>query len=406
MIKRDKYLKRIIPFIDKPLIKVITGIRRCGKSTLLKQISNEILDNGVSEHQIININKELIKFDFIKDYLDLHSFVSRKAKNNKLKYYLFIDEVQEIQTWEKAINSFLAEEKYDIYISGSNADLLSSDLATLISGRHIEFPVYTFTYDEFCRIYANRAEVDSNTDVFSEFIKYGGFPGLHHIEWEEDILRQYLESIYSTIVLKDVIKRNNIKSVYMLRNILNFIASNCGNISSAKKISDFTKSQGQNITTDTVLNYIEYTMNALLVHKTKRFDIIGKRLLETYEKYYLADTGLSFTMIGNSPNMISGKLENIVNLELLSRGYKVNIGKIRNKEIDFIALKNKEKIYIQVCSTLLGEDTYKREYGAFSGVNDHYPKYVVSLDSGNFSKNEDGIIWMNIKDFLLKQNLT
>ena len=405
MIKRKKYLDRLIPFIDKPLIKAITGIRRCGKSTLLRQIAEVIIEKGVKPNQIITINKELFEFDFIRTYADLHNYISNKTKSTHKKYYLFIDEVQEIEDWEKAINSFLAEEKYDIYISGSNARMLSSDLATLIAGRYIEFKIYTLTFSEFEEIYSLKHKNKKHTDVFAEFIKYGGFPGLHKLDWEEEILRQYLSAIYSTVVLNDVVVRNQIKDVSILNHILDFVASNCGNITTAKSIRDFSKSQNRNVSTDTVLNYLHYAMGALLIHQVKRFDLIGKKVLETYEKYYMCDTGLIYSMIGNSPDLISGQLENVVYIELLSRGYNVLIGKNKEKEIDFIAEKNNEKIYIQVCKTLIGERVEAREYEAFAGVLDHFPKYVLSLDNFDFSTNKNGIHWMNIKDFLLKTDV-
>lgn len=404
MILREKYLTRIIPFIDKPLIKVITGIRRCGKSVFMRQIAQIIKDKGVSENNIITINKELLEFDFIKDYADLHAFVTKITKSSAEKFYLFIDEVQEIKEWERAVNSFLAEEKYDIYISGSNAKLLSSDLTSLISGRYIEIRLFTLTYSEFKELFYQKKDVDSNIDVFAEFLKYGGFPGLHNLVWEEHVLRQYLESIYSTVVLKDVVLRNNIKNVAMLDKIIVFIASNCGNITSAKSITDFTKSQGNKISVDTVLNYIQYAIEAQLIHKIKRYDILGKTVLETYEKYFLADIGLSLNTVGNTPDLLSGKLENIVLLELLSRGYHLDTGKNKAKEVDFIARKNNEKMYIQVCVSLSNEEIIKREYGAFTGIKDSFPKIVLSLDEAGFTTDKNGIQWMNIKDFLLKRN--
>ncbi len=402
MIKRKKYLTRISPFIDTPLIKVITGIRRCGKSIFMRQIGQLIKAKGVSVNNIISINKELLEFDFIKDYADLHTYVTNITKLSTEKFYLFIDEVQEITEWERALNSFLAEEKYDIYISGSNARLLSSDLASLITGRYIELKLFTLTYSEFKELFSLNKNVDSNTDVFAEFLKYGGFPGLHNLIWDENVLRQYLESIYSTVVLKDVVLKNTIKNVAMLDKIIVFIASNCGNITSAKSITDFSKSQGNRISVDTVLNYIQYAKDALLIHQIKRYDILGKTLLETYEKYFLADIGLSLNTVGNTPDLISGKLENVVLLELLSRGYHVDIGKNKSKEVDFIASLNNEKIYIQVCVSLSNEDVIEREYGAFDGINNSYPKYVLSLDEAGFTTNKNGIRWMNIKDFLQK----
>lgn len=401
MIKREKYLSQIRPFIDKPLIKAITGIRRCGKSTLLGQITDIIINSGAAHEQIISINKELFEFDFIRNYADLHSYVSTKAKSKKSKYYIFIDEVQEIDEWEKAVNSFLAEGKYDIYISGSNARMLSSVLATLITGRYIEFRIYPFSFAEFKEIFALSQHNNYQTDVFGQFLKYGGFPGLHYLLWDEVVLRQYLASLYSTIVLKDLVVRNQIKDVSMLNHILDFVAINCGNITTAKSISDFSKSQGRRVTSDTVLNYLEYATSALLIHKIKRYDMQGKRMLETYEKYYLGDTGLGFAMVGNTPEMISGKLENIVLIELLSRGFSVSIGKNKVKEIDFIAQKGNDRVYIQVCTTLMGDKVYEREYGAFEGIDDHFPKYVLSQDESGFSTSLDGVRWMNIKQFLL-----
>jgi hypothetical protein len=404
MIKREKYLNQIRPFIGKPLIKAITGIRRCGKSTLLGQIAEILINDGVAQEQIISINKELFEFDFIRSYADLHSYITAKAKSKKTKYYLFIDEVQEIDEWEKAVNSFLAEGKYDIYISGSNARMLSSDLATLITGRYIEFKMYPFTFTEFNEIYSLNQNEKTPPDSFSQFMKYGGFPGLHYLLWDEEILRQYLTSLYSTIVLKDLVVRNQIKDVSMLNHILDFIAVNCGNITTAKSISDFSKSQGRKVTSDTILNYLAYATSALLIHKIKRYDMQGKRMLETYEKYYLGDTGLGFAMVGNTPEMISGKLENIILIDLLSRGFNISIAKNKSKEIDFIAQRGNDKVYIQVCTTLIGEKVYEREYKAFEGIDDHFPKYVLSLDESGFSTNPDGVRWMNIKQFLLSDD--
>lgn len=394
-------MSRIKPFINKPLVKAITGIRRCGKSTLLSQITDILTEEGVGRGQIISINKELFEFDAIRNYTDLHSYVSAKSKSKKTIYYLFIDEVQEIAEWEKAVNSFLAEGKYDIYISGSNAHMLSSDLATLITGRYIEFKIYPFTFGEFVEIYTLNRNISGETEIFGQFLKFGGFPGLHNLLWDEEVLRQFLSSLYSTVVLKDVVIRNQIKDVSMLNHILHIIAINCGNITTAKSISDFSKSQGRRVTSDTVLNYIEYALSALLIHKIKRYDMQGKRMLETYEKYYLSDTGLGFAMVGNTPEMISGQLENVVLIELLSRGFKVSIGKNKDKEIDFIGQKGNERVYLQVCTTLVGDKVYEREYNAFKGIDDHFPKYVLSLDETGFSTNTEGVRWMNIKQFLL-----
>lgn len=403
MIRRTHYLNIIRPFVNKQLIKVITGIRRSGKSTLLKQLIDELIETGINSEQIIYINKELFEFDFIKTYINLHSYITTKATNKYSVHYVFVDEVQEIENWEKAINSLLAEQKYDIYITGSNAHLLSSELATLISGRYVDFPIYTLTFKEFSELYSEKHPLNPDIDIFSLFLKYGGFPALHNQEWEENTQYQYLKAIFNSIVLKDLIMRYQVRDVAMLDRILSFLADNCGNITSAKSISDFIKSQNLRISTDTVQNYIHFAMDALLIQQVKRYDINGKRILETHEKYFMSDLGLRFAMIGYTANLISGQLENIVLLELLSRGYKVTIGKNQQKEIDFIAQKGNEKIYIQVCTSLLEGNVADREYEAFAGVNDHFPKFVLSMDSG-FDTNRSGIRWMNIKDFLLLES--
>lgn len=403
MIPRKRYLDSISPFMDKPVIKVITGIRRCGKSTFMGQLVAELKNRGILSENIITINKEFFEFDFIQDYKDLHRYVSGKTKAKNQKHYLFVDEVQEISNWERAIVSFLAEKKYDIYISGSNASLMSSELATLLTGRYIEFRMYPLSFQEFKDLYANKRENDAA--IFADYVKYGGFPGIHELNWEEQSLRQYLESLHSTVVLKDIVMRNQIKDVSMLSSILFFIAENCGNITTAKSIRDYSKSQNRMVSTDTVLNYLHYAMDAFLIHKVRRFDVQGKRHLETFEKYYLCDTGIALATVGNKPTLLSGQLENIVLTELLSRRYSVSIGKNKEKEIDFIAVRGNEKLYIQVCKTLLPDGVIEREYGSFLGLNDHYPKLVLSLDTIDFGINKDGVKWMNIIDFILQLDI-
>lgn len=401
MIIRKRYLERISSFIEKPVIKVISGIRRCGKSILMKQVSDIIRQRGAKEEQIIYINKELFEYDFIRTYGDLHKYVSSEAKMNKMKYFLFIDEIQEVEHWEKAVVSFLAEEKYDIYLSGSNARLMSSELATLLTGRFIEFRIYPLTFTEFRELFLTHHPDISH--IWSDYLKYGGFPGLHHLQWEEDVLVQYLGSIYNTIVLKDIVQRNTIRDVNMLNRVLYFLADNCGNITSANSIRDFSKSQDIKISTDTILKFLQYSMDALLIHQVKRYDLQGKKILETSEKYFLSDTGFAIATVGNKPSLLSGKLENIVLNELLSRGYNINIGKNKENEIDFIAARRNEKLYLQVCASLAGEGVAEREYGAFSAIDDHFPKLVLSLDDYGWDTDKNGIKWMNIKDFLIEE---
>lgn len=400
MIERSNYLDSIRPFIGKPVIKAITGIRRCGKSTLMLQLINELQNNGVNPDQIIYINMELFEFDLIREYKDLHNYVTSKKGSSKKLFYLFVDEIQVINGWEKAINSLLAEKNFDLYITGSNARLLSSELATLLSGRYVEFRMYTLTYPEFRLLYSETNKIETAPDYFNTFLKFGGFPGLHLLNWDENASRQYLQSVYSTILLKDVVVRYNIREAALLEKIVSYLADNCGNITSAKNISDFLKSQHLKVSVDTVQNYILYCVNALMVEKVRRFDLKGKRILETLEKYYLSDLGLKYVIAGYSPDSIPGQLENIVLLDLLAHGYQVFIGKQYNREIDFIAQKGNEKLYIQVCTTLNDDKVVDREYGSLELIQDHFPKYVLSLDKG-FETSRKGIRWMNIQDFLL-----
>ncbi|MDX9769704.1 MAG: ATP-binding protein [Tenuifilaceae bacterium] len=400
MIRRENYLKQITPFIGAPMIKVITGIRRSGKSTLLAQIIEKIRSSEVADNQILYINKELFEFDAIKNYINLHEFVQNNLDFKSKKCYLFVDEVQEIDQWERAINSLLASNKIDIYITGSNASLMSSELATLLSGRYVEFRILPMSYKEFRALLLHRGRQQELKNSFTLYQRYGGFPGLHHIEWEDSIVRQYLQSLYSTVLLKDVIVRNSIRDAALLEKIAEYIVDNAGNITTANSISQFLKSQQRKASVETVQSYIQHFINGEVIRKVKRFDIKGKRLLETFEKYYMTDHGFRFALLGYSPQDISGQLENIVLLELLHRGYMVNIGKAGEFEVDFVAQRGDERLYLQVCSWLKSDKTIDREYRSLEQINDHFPKLVLSLDKG-FDTNRKGIMWKNIEDFLL-----
>lgn len=400
MIERKTYIDKLIPFVEKPVIKVITGIRRCGKSTLLKQIIQLLENRNVKREQIIHINMELMEFDHLKNYTDLYAYIQEKQSKTQGNSYVLIDEVQEVEGWEKAINSLLAEQKSDIYISGSNARLLSSELATLLSGRYIEFKMYSLVFSEFLTFRKNRESSINVNNEFDLFLKYGGFPGLHHMELENSVIRQYLQSIYNSVLLKDVIVRNNIRDAAMLDVISKYLIDNSGQITSAKGISDFMKSQKRKVSVDTVLNYIRFSCDALLFEKVARFDLKGKRLLETYEKYYMSDIGLRFATLGYTPQSISAQLENIIYLELKSRDYTVAIGKVDDLEVDFIASKGNEKFYLQVCTELTNQKVIEREYRSLEMIKDSFPKYVLSLDKG-FETSRNGIKWVHIIDFLL-----
>jgi len=401
MIKREKYLQRIRPFIDKPVIKVITGIRRCGKSTFLKMLIDDLIKNKTKLRNILFINKDSLEFDSINTYTDLNEYVSGKFKGIKGKKYLFIDEVQTIEKWEKAIAGFFADNIADIYVNGSNAGLLSSDLATLLTGRYIEIKINTLVFSEFLK-FRNKTEKDID-DEFNLFLKFGGFPGIHQMELSDEVISQYLNSIYSTILLKDVVARNQVRDVALLERIVKYIADNCGNITTAKGISKYIKSQHLSCSVDTIQNYIFWMTEAYIIFKAMRYDIKGKRQLELYEKYFMGDTGFIFSILGNKVADISGKLENIVYLELLSRGYSVNIGKLYDSEVDFIAVRNDQKIYIQVTYLLFDEKVIEREFGVLSLIKDNYTKIVLSLDK-HFGTERNGIKWYNLIDFLLMQD--
>ena len=387
--------------MDKPVIKVITGMRRVGKSVLLELLHQDLLTSGVQPAQILMINKESLQFDFIQTYQDLYSYVNKQFSDKTKKNYLFIDEVQEIQQWEKAIASIFTENSADIYITGSNAHLLSSELATLLSGRYIEFPVYPLAFSEFLSFRGITLPTKDTEQEFETYLKFGGLPGIHSFPLTEEVVFPYISSIFNTILLKDVVKRHAIRNVDLLERITRFVFDNCGHIFSANRVSQFLKSQKISLSMDTVQNYLDFLRSAFLIQKVARYDVKGKRLLELYEKYYLGDIGLRHGFVGYQHSDVSGLLENIVYLELKYRGYKVTIGKWDEKEIDFIAEKETEKIYIQVCYLLATPEIIKREFAPLEAIQDHFPKFVLSLDKiGNFSS-ENGVRWLNLVSFLL-----
>ncbi|MBW1940505.1 MAG: ATP-binding protein [Deltaproteobacteria bacterium] len=401
MYKRNLYQKKISLFIDKPVIKVITGMRRVGKSCLLKLVMEDILEGDTEEKQILYINRESLEYDFIKNYKDLYEYVKKRFNNIRGHKYLFIDEIQEIESWEKAVNSFFSQGDMDIFITGSNANLLSSELATLLSGRYVEIPVYSLGFSEFIR-FRQKQHADK-AENFKDYLKFGGLPALHAFDLNEEVVFQYLNSIYNTILLKDVIKRNNVRNVSLLENLTKYIFDNIGNIFSAKKITDYLKSQNLKVGVETVQNYLSYLISTFVIHKVPRYDIKGKRLLELHEKYYLGDIGLRHALLGFRESDISGILENIVFLELKRRGYTVHLGKMRNKEVDFIATKENKKIYIQVSYLLASKETIEREFSVLQQIRDNYPKYVISMDS-IFGHDFEGIKQLNLVDFLMDKN--
>lgn len=398
MIIREKYLSKIRPFYDQDLIKVIMGIRRCGKSVILLQIIDELKEKGIPESQIIYINFENEDYSFIKDDLDLHNYIKEKIINTE-KYYLFFDEIQNVEHWEKAINSFKASKNVSIFITGSNSDLLSGELATHIAGRYVSFKVYPFTFKEVCEL-KNLTDKQDIETAFNDYIIWGGMPQ-RFMMTDEFQVRTYLTDVYDSILVKDIISRFNIKDLDLFNRVVEYIVTTPSQNFSADNLSNyFANKDDREVSKNTLYNYLEYMAKAMLVNKAERYDVRGKRILTGKYKYYLTDLGLGQIKNTGKRLQIGAYLENIVYNELISAGYDVKIGGIDKGEIDFIATRFKEKIYIQVAYILADDSVVEREFGAFKTIEDNFPKYVLTMDKLDFS--QDGIIHKNIIDWLLE----
>ena len=394
---RNKYIEKIKKFIDKPIVKILTGMRRVGKSTILNIIKDQVLKDVPDENKIY-MNFESFEFFDIKDANPLKDYLSEKLKDKEGKVYFFFDEIQLVKDWEKVINGLRVSHNCDIYITGSNSKLISGDLATLLAGRYVEFEIQPFTFDEFSEIY--RSSNLSREELFQKFIKIGGMPGLKYFNLEEEVSQKYLNDIYNTVLVKDVLNYNNIRDVDIFNRILSFAMQNIGENFSASAIRNYLKSENRNISVDTVLNYLEYCNKAFVLKKVPRYDLSGKKLLKVDEKYYLTDHGFRQSMGFSNVKDIEKTLENIVYIELLSRGYHVKIGKVKDREVDFVAKKGEEISYFQIAYLMENEKTREREFGAYDLVTDNYPKYVLSMDKLDFSQR--GIVHKNIIDFLLE----
>ena len=399
MIKRELYMRRIRPFIGTDLVKVVTGIRRCGKSVMLDLIKEELKESGISAVQFITFNFEDMRNANFCTATALHDEVIRRASEISGKVYLFFDEIQEVTDWEKCINSLRVEMDCDIYITGSNARLLSGELATVLGGRYVEFTIYPFSYAEFMDLYKDIFPDASDSAVFQKYLTLGGMPYLANLRYAEEPSKQYLTDVYNSIILNDVVKRNKIRDVDLLTRIVTYMVGNIGTTFAATSIAKFLKSERRTVATDTVLNYIQYCISAYLFYQVKRQDIQGKQILSTNEKYYMADHGLREAVFGGSMRAINLVLENIVYMESLRRGYTITVGKSGTKEIDFICQKQDQKVYIQVTYLLASDETIQHEFGIYDSIHDNFPKYVVSMDELDFSRN--GIKHRNIKEFLL-----
>ena len=402
MIKRESYMARIRPFIDGDLIKVLTGIRRSGKSVMLELIKDELRARGVTEEQLVAFNFEDMRNAQLCTAEALHDELVRRAASIKGKIYFFFDEIQEVERWERCVNSLRVEMDCDIYITGSNAKLLSGELATYLAGRYVEFIIYPFSFSEFLALY-HSVEPDADTRTcFNRYLTFGGMPYLANLRFDETACRQYLRDLFNSVELKDIVKRNNVRDVDMLERIIAYVTANIGTTFSSTAISKYLKNEGRRVSPETVLNYLKACSDAFLFYQVRRQDLQGKKILTINEKYYVADHGIREAVVGGNMRDINLVLENIVFMEALRRGYSVTVGKVGEREIDFVCERHGEKCYIQVTYLLAAEETVQREFGVYEHVQDNFPKYVVSLDEFDMSRN--GVRHYNIRDFLLAEN--
>ncbi len=402
MIKRELYLKKIRPLIGKDIIKVLTGIRRCGKSSMLKLIINELIDIGTNKDNIILINFESAKYADIDSSTKLNKLIQNLTCDLKGTIYLFFDEIQNVKDWEKSINSYRVDLDSEIFITGSNANLLSGELATLIAGRYIEIKIYPFSFKESLKLNKDHNLIKYDTkrfdekEFFIEYLKYGGMPLVLQLNPNEKI--DYLRDLYNSIILKDIVYKNNIREVDLFDKLIKFLMDNIGQTFSAKSISKYFKSENRVVARDTIYNYLIYLQDACLIHKVQREDLIGKKILKIHEKYYFTDHGFNETIAGKNTKNIGKILENIVFMEFLRRGYEIYIGKLNNYEIDFICKNNERTIYVQVSYLLASEKTIEREFNSLLEIKDNYEKILITMDEVDFS--QKGIKHLNIIDFL------
>ena len=401
MIERPLYLDKIMPFVDTPFVKILTGVRRCGKSTILKIIIKKIKEEkNVDDEQILNYCFNSMEYEDMTTkelYLELKSKIIQSKKT-----YLFLDEIQEIEGWEKVVNTLASDFDVDIYITGSNSRMMSSEISTYLTGRYITFHIYTLSFEEYLMFKKSYTTLKDLKQEFSQYVRLGGFPATHLQDYSQDEVYTIVKDIYNSTIFSDIVRRNQVKKIDQLERVVKYTFNNIGNTFSAKSISNYFKSEQRKIDNETVYSYLEKLQKAYILHKCSRYDLQGKNILKTQEKFYLADVSLRYSVLGYTVDSVASSLENIVYLELKRRGYDVYIGKIKDKEIDFVATKQNEKIYVQVTQEIKSEKTQKREYEQLLEIRDNYPKYVVMADDfagGNY----EGIKTMNIVDFLLSK---
>ena len=411
MILRPQYINKILPHVDTPFVKVLSGVRRCGKSTILRMIANQLLERGIVSEQILSYNFDSMQHEDIKTAKMLYEDVKEKLYAHG-KTYLFLDEIQEVRTWEKAVNSFMVDFDVDIYVTGSNSRMLSSEISTYLTGRYISFHVYPLSFKEYLTF---REQYTLSTqehslgqsssaikEEFARFLRYGGFPAIHLQEYIQDDAYSIVKDIYNSTIFTDIVKRNQIRKIDQLERIVKFVFDNVGRTFSASSIVKYLKSEQKKIDNETVYDYLNKLESAFIIKRCSRYDIQGKEILKTQEKFYLVDTAFRYSVLGYTPDSVAAMLENVVHLELLRRGYEVHVGKIGNAEIDFIATKKENRLYIQISERIERKETEEREYGRLVDIADHYPKYVLRTDDfagGNYK----GIRTMHIADFLLNE---
>ncbi|MBS5304456.1 MAG: ATP-binding protein [Hominilimicola sp.] len=399
MILREEYLKKLSTYMDAPIIKILAGIRRCGKSTILEMLHKELISKGIDKSNIICKRYTSFEIDDCYTAKDMYNDIKKEMINDN-KYYLLLDEVQEIDGWEKAINSLLEDTNADIYVTGSNSKLMSSEISTYLTGRYVLIPVYPLSFKEYLDFKSSSAK--SEKELLNEYIKFGGFPIVALGNYDEQSAYQIVEGIYNSVITSDITKRHNIVNFDLFNRVVKFIIENVGKTFSANSIVKFLKGEGRALSVESIYNYLEWLEKAFVIYRCRRYDLQGKSVLKTQEKFYLADQSLKYCIMGFNPKSIASMLENIVYFELKRRGYEVYIGKLGTKEIDFVAIKRDERVYVQVCRTL--PENSDREIGNLLAIKDQYPKYVVTLDELS-TGNVNGVKIIHLFDFLLKEYL-
>lgn len=402
MIYRPLYVDKIMAFVDTPFVKILTGIRRCGKSTIFKMIMEKLqTERGVRKEQIVSYRFDSMEYADMtakEMYAELKSHLCSDGKT-----YLFLDEMQEIEGWERVANSLVSDFDVDLYVTGSNSRMMSSEISTYLTGRYVAFHIYTLSFAEYLDFKSRYAPLEDRRTELANYIRLGGFPGAHLRSFEQEEVYTIVRDIYNSTIFSDIVKRNQVRKVDQLERVVKYTFNNVGNTFSAKSISDYLKSEQRALDNETVYSYLEKLEKAYLLHRCSRYDLHGKEILKTQEKFYLADTSLRYSVLGYNADSVAASLENVVYLELCRRGYTVHIGKTNDGEVDFVATRQNDKLYVQVTQRIASEKTEKREYERLLEIHDNYPKYVLRTDEfagGNY----EGIKTMHVADFLLSEN--